>query len=85
MDSKKQAKYPFEKLLTAFDILETRGQAEFLEYCHRAEMPSEDIERVLNKHRYITDPEFRAKIDGIKRKIAEKLRGTDLELEEVPF
>lgn len=41
--------YPISYLWTALDVLESKGEAAFAEYCQRYQMPTQDIERVRNK------------------------------------
>jgi hypothetical protein len=53
-------------------------------------MPSQDIERVMNKLKYQTDPNFRREIRKLYSGIRKQLRGSDFEikqeeLDEVPF
>jgi hypothetical protein len=57
------ANYPVKYLKQAFYILEYQNHDVFRRFVARVDMPTEDIERVLNKHNYIHNPEFRAKID----------------------
>lgn len=64
--------YPVEKLVQAYNILQGQGSDAFRRFVTRVEMPTEDIERVLNKHNYNTDSEFRRKIDAKIRRVKEK-------------
>ena len=55
----------------AYFILRTKGHAQFLGYVNNVDMSQDDIERVLTKHKYRTDPEFRAEIN---KKFVEPIR-----------
>ena len=44
--------YPIENLYRALAILDRKGEAEFMAYCRSVKMPSQDIDRVMNKSRY---------------------------------
>jgi len=81
------SRFPVALLHKGFYILKTHGQQPFLNFAMDCYMPSQDIERVLNKYKYKTDPKFRAEIKAIAERIRNKLKGTDLEtdMEEIPF
>ena len=80
-------RFPVALLYKALWILKKFGHETFYQYCEGVDMPSQDIERVLNKYKYETDPKFRKEVKGILARIVKKLKGTDLEteLEEIPF
>jgi hypothetical protein len=76
--------YPVKFLFDAYNVLAGQGYDAFRKFVNRAEMPTEDIERVLNKFQYRTNPEFKAKIKKMVKDIAAKLNGSDLEF-KTPF
>ena len=79
-------RFPVNLMHKSYWVLEKHGYAKFRNYVDRINMPNQDIERVLNKHKYKTDPEFRAEIKGKLKNIQNKLKNSDLELkEEIPF
>jgi hypothetical protein len=71
-------KFPISLVRKSLWILKNRGSREFWDYVRDIEMPSQDIERILNKHKYATDPEFKAQIDKIVSKIKDKLDGSNI-------
>ena len=58
-------RFPIAFLYKALWVLENHGYAKFRNYVDRINMPNQDIERVINKHKYNTEPEFR---EAIKKK-----------------
>jgi len=65
--------YSVEKLFQAFNILEGQDHAAFQRFVQREKMPTEDVERVLNKYNYIHNTDFKRKIDKMIKNIKEKL------------
>lgn len=47
--------FPISFLWSSLDILEIKGDSEFLRYCRSVRMPSQDIERVKRKYNKIYD------------------------------
>ena len=43
-------RFPIEYLYTALNVLEKKGEDEFMKYCRSVGMPSQDVERVRNKY-----------------------------------
>lgn len=85
-DTYSDVNYPIQFLYKALWILGHREQRHFWDYVKEVDMPSQDIERVLNKHKYNTDPEFKAKIQTKIRNINKMLKKSDLSIgKEVPF
>jgi hypothetical protein len=78
-------RFPVSFLYRALWVLENHGYTNFRKYVDRINMPNQDIERVLNKHKYKTDPEFRDKIKNKLKSVQEKLEGSDLDLDNLPF
>lgn len=58
-------RFPVGLLYKAYSILENHGYSSFRKYTSRINMPMQDVEGVLNKFQYNTDPKFKAKIDKI--------------------
>ena len=75
MSSSKVNNYPIEKLVQAYNILVGQGHKSFNAFVKRVDMPHEDIDRVLSKHAYNTNPEYRKKVDAIKDEIRKKVEG----------
>ena len=71
-------------LYEAYNILSGRGYDAFRKFVNKVEMPTEDIERVMNKHQYRTDPEFKPKIKKMIKDIQSKLKESELEFKP-PF
>jgi hypothetical protein len=55
-------RFPISFLHKALWVLENHGYTKFRKYATRINMPNQDIERVINKHKYNTEPEFRKAI-----------------------
>jgi len=70
--------FPYDYLVQAYNILAGQGHEAFLRFVNRIDMPTQDIERVLNKHYYNTKPEFRKKIDAKIKKIKDTLADGNL-------
>jgi hypothetical protein len=70
--------FPIEHLQKALEILQAKGYDDFRRYVNGVEMPVEDIERVLNKNLFQTNPAFKKKILSICKNIKEK-KGIDFE------
>ena len=66
--------YPIGKLYQAYNIREDQGYDAFQRFVKRENMPTEDIERVLSKYAYIHNPEYRVKVDKIKKEFKEKFK-----------
>ena len=64
-DVHEDLRFPVSFLHRSYWVLETHGFTKFRKYVDRINMPHEDIERVLNKHKYQTDPVF---IESIRKK-----------------
>lgn len=77
-DNYNDPRYPIENLQKAFKILTRSGTTEFMGYVNQEDMPQQDIERVLNKQAYRTNPEFKDKISAICKNIKEH-QGIDFE------
>jgi len=65
-------RFPIGLLYKASWILENHGYAKFRNYVDRVNMPNQDIERVINKHKYNSDPEFRESIEQKCKYIKDK-------------
>ena len=93
MDEKKidygiheDCRFPVNLMHKAYWVLEHHGYTSFRKYVDRLNMPNQDIERVLNKYKYHTDPEFRTEIKEKLRNIQKEFEQSDFELEkEIPF
>ena len=48
-------RFPVEFLYTSLDILESKGNEKFIDYCRSVKMPAQDIERVRNKYNMTFD------------------------------
>jgi hypothetical protein len=77
-------RFPITLLFKAYWVLENDGYDDFRKYCVKVDMPVQDIERVINKYQYATDPKFRVKINKIMQEIRDKLEGTGLQV-RIPF
>jgi hypothetical protein len=71
-DDHEDHRFPVSLLYRAYWVLENHGYEKFRRYVARVDMPMQDIERVLNKHGYITDSKLKAKIDAMIEKIKDK-------------
>ncbi len=56
-------RFPVSLLFRALWVLENHGYEKFRKYTAKIDMPVSDIERVINKNKYNTEPEFKAKIN----------------------
>ena len=65
-------RFPVALLFKAYWILENHGYEKFRKYVAKVNMPNQDIERVMNKYQYQTDPKFKIKIDKKLKDIQEK-------------
>lgn len=77
-DPIEDTRYPVSMMHTAFNILETKGNVEFVKYCESTNMPRNDRDRVRYKYRIIREgqqPELMVKI------LTESIQQAD----EVPF
>ena len=70
----KISEFSVDYLNQAYNILNDQGHDAFRRFVNRVKMPTEDIERVLNKYNYNKDPEFKAKIDAKVRNIKNKMK-----------
>jgi hypothetical protein len=68
-----ESRYPIKFLYQAYNILEGQGHTAFMRFVNHVDMPTEDVERVLNKYNYNHDEEFRSKIDEMILSIKKKL------------
>ena len=65
--------FPVKYLFQAYNILESSGYDSFRKFVNEIGMPTEDIERVLNKRSYNENPEFKKEIDGFKEIIRKRI------------
>ena len=76
MISKEEARkdpFPYMWVEKGFRILMKRGTKPFMDFANSVDMPTEDIERILNKRKYLEDPEFRKTINDFKKQIKRKM------------
>ncbi len=66
--------FPYKYLVQAYNILEGQGHDAFRRFVNSIKMPVEDIERVLNRYAYQTNPEFKVKIDKMMKRIKDKMK-----------
>lgn len=83
-DSYNDVRFPVALLYKGLWTLKATGHQNFFIWARDVDMPAQDIERVLNKHKYATDPEFRKQIDEMMANIKKKPIGSDIEFEP-PF
>lgn len=66
-------RFPIRLLHKAFWVLENHGYDSFRKFTLRVNMPMQDVERVMIKHQYHTDPKLKTKIDAMIKKIKDKM------------
>ena len=80
-DAHEDFRFPVNNLYKGLWVLKKHGYTKFRDYANRINMPNQDIERVLNKYKYETDPTFRKEIHDRLREVERKLDGTDFKTE----
>ncbi len=73
MDEPAEKVVSIATMFKAYDILAEYGYERFRRYVVACNMSTQDIERCINKHKYNTEPEFKAEIDKKIKDIKNKL------------
>lgn len=66
-DRENDPTYPIHYLYCALEILESKGDDEFIQYCRDVKMPLQDIDKVRNKFNAIFETEKIRRLDDFRQ------------------